>query len=102
MSKDKPLPLRASLLWDTNPRTLDYEKSADFVIGRVLDFGNLKEWKLARDFYGLRQIKKTALKHVFADARGANFWSMALDIPLKNLRCTRNLSLKTPAAFFNR
>lgn len=102
MNRDKQLSLRSSLLWDTNQETLDYEKSADFVIGRVLDFGNLEEWKFARDFYGLAQIKKAALKHVFLDPRGANFWSLALDIPLKRLRCTRKLSLKTPKAFLMR
>lgn len=102
MKKDKRLALRTSLLWDTNRETLDYEKNADFVIGRVLDFGNLEEWRSVRDFYGLAQIKKAALKHVFSDLRGTNFWSLALDIPLKHLRCTRKPSLKTPKAFLTR
>lgn len=100
--QNKRLPFRTSLLWDVNKETLDYEKSADFVIGRVLDFGNLQEWRLARDFYGLPQIKKAAQKHIFFDPRGANFWSLALGIPLKNLRCTRKPSLKTPKAFLAR
>ena len=102
MSKDNRLPLRTSLLWDTDRETLDYKKSADFIIGRVLDFGNLEEWRSVRDFYGLAQIKRAALKHVFSDSKGANFWSLALDIPLKNLRCTRKPLLKTQKAFLMR
>lgn len=102
MHKDRRPPLRASLLWDANPKMLDYKKSANFVIGRVFDFGNLKEWRATRDFYGLAQIKKAALKHVFSDPRGAQFWSLALDIPLRHLRCTRKPSLKTPKAFLMR
>jgi len=46
---------RETLFWDVNPKKLDIEKSADFIIGRVLDFGNLKEWRLVEQLYGRKK-----------------------------------------------
>jgi len=94
--------LRPTLFWETDPKKLDKQKNADFIIGRVLDFGNLKEWKAVKDFYGLSKIKKAAENHIFFDPRSANFWSIILNIPLKKLKCTRKPSLKTPKAFLRR
>ena len=96
------LGLRPSLFWDISLKNLDEQKDADFIIGRVLDIGNLKEWKAVEDLYGLSKIKKAAENHIFSDFRSTNFWSIMLNIPLKNLKCTRKLSLKTPKAFLTR
>ena len=93
------LALRPTLFWETNPKKLDEQKDAEFIIGRVLDFGNLKEWKTIKDFYGLTRIKKVVQKHIFSDPCSANFWAMIFGIHLKNLRCRKRFSLKTPKAF---
>ncbi len=94
--------MRRTLFWDVNVEKLDFEKNARFIIGRVLDFGNLDEWKKIRDFYGLARIKKEAKRHVFSDRRSANFWALILNIPLNELKCTKRPSLKTPKAFLKR
>jgi hypothetical protein len=99
---DKSLPLRSTLFWETNPQNIDTQKHADFIIGRVLDFGNLKEWRAIRDFYGLSKIKEAAEKHIFSDPKSVSFWSIMLNIPSKKLKCTRKPSLKTPKAFLMR
>ncbi len=93
------LALRPTLFWDVNHKKIDKQKDAEFVIGRVLDFGNLREWKVIKDFYGLARIKKTVLRHIFSDPRSANFWAMIFGINLKNLQCKKKFSLKTPRAF---
>lgn len=94
--------LRESLFWDVDFKKLDLQKDAQFIIGRVLDFGNLKEWKAIEKFYGLKKIKEVAQNHIFSDKRSANFWAMVLGISLANLKCTRKLSTKTPNAFLKR
>lgn len=96
------LDLRKTLFWDVNLKKLDLEKNARFIIGRVLDFGNLEEWKTIKDFYGLEKIKKVVQEHVFPDARNRNFWSTILKIPFDKLKCTRNPLLKIPNAFLKR
>ena len=37
--------LRQSLFWDVDPKKIDLDKNARYVIERVLDFGNDKETK---------------------------------------------------------
>ncbi len=98
----KEINLRSSLFWDVDEKEIDIEKSVDFVIGRVLDYGNKAEWKEIRDFYGEERIKETAKKHIFSSNRSANFWANILKISLKDLKCTKNPSLKTPNAFLKR
>ena len=94
--------LRKSLFWEVNLEDLDYQRDVEFIIGRVLDLGNLKEWRAIKNFYGLDKIKKVARKHVFSDPKSANFWSIIVHIPLEKIKCTRNPSLKTPKAFLKR
>ena len=93
---------RKTLFWDVNPKKLDIEKSADFIIGRVLDFGNLKEWRLVEQLYGKEKIVKVAKDHVFTDPRSANFWALILSIPINQMKCTRIPSLKIPNTFLSR
>ena len=94
--------LRNSLFWDVNPEKLDAEKNAQFIIGRVLDFGNLKEWKQIKRIYGESRIAGIAKDHVFSDPRSANFWALILSIPANQMKCERNPSLKIPNAFSSR
>ena|SRR3989338_1878494 len=94
--------LRKSLFWDVNPDKLDVGKSADFIIGRVLDFGNLKEWRTIKQLYGEEKIRKVAKGHVFTDPRSANFWALVLSIPTNQMKCTRIPSLKIPNTFSSR
>ena len=90
---------RDSLFWDVNLKRLDVEKNSRFIIGRVLDSGNLKEWQLIKQLYGKKRVAQIAKGHVFTDPRGANFWALILSIPVSQMKCTRKPSLKTPNTF---
>jgi len=94
--------LRQTLFWDVNPENLDFEKNAQFIIGRVLDFGTLDEWKKIRGIYGLEKIREAARRHIFSDFRSIAFWAIILHLPVQKLKCTRNPSLKVPNAFLMR
>lgn len=94
--------LKKTLFWDVDTEKLDLEKNAQFIIGRVLDFGDLDEWKAIKEFYGLKKIREAARKHVFSDFRSPNFWALILKIPINDLKCTRNPSLNLPNAFLRR
>lgn len=94
--------LRKSLFWDVNPEKLDMEKDAQFIIGRVLDYGNPREWRLIRRIYGESKIGGIAKGHTFTDPRSANFWALILSISANQLKCTRKPLLKIPKAFSNR
>jgi len=93
---------RRSLFWDVNSTKLDVEKNAEFIIGRVLDFGDLDEWKAIKKIYGLERIRKVALEHSFESQRNVNFWELILKLPPKSLSCTRKRLPQIPSAFLSR
>lgn len=41
--KPKPMEFRQSLFWDVDPKTIDPEKNAKYIIERIMDFGNDQE-----------------------------------------------------------
>ncbi len=96
------LPLRPSLFWEKRLERLDFQKDVQFIIGRVLDFGNLEDWKAVKNFYGMEKIKEAVQKHIFSNPRDANFWAVVFNIPLNKLKCAKRSSLKTPKAFLKK
>ena len=91
--------LRKTLFWDVDPKKLNFKKNASFIIGRVLDLGNLKEWKYVQRMYQKKTITNVAKNHVFSDPKSANFWGLILGIPNRKIKCTKNLSPHLPNAF---
>ena len=48
-----------TLLWEYDLKTFHWDKSYKIVIERVLERGNLKEWKEILGFYGKKLILET-------------------------------------------
>ena len=60
--KGKPRPkphINPSLLWEYDLDTFNYDKSYKIVIERVLQLGNLKEWREILTYYGEEKIIET-------------------------------------------
>lgn len=49
---------RQSLFWDVNPKTIDPQKHAKYVIERILEFGKDNEVHWMVHYYSPQQIKK--------------------------------------------
>ena len=49
---------RPALFWDTNPKKIDPEKNAQYIIERVADFGRDKEARWVIDYYDKKLLKK--------------------------------------------
>ncbi len=69
---------RQALFWDTNPKKIDTEKNAKYIIERILDFGSDKEVRWLRHFYDKRLIKKTVLKSRSLQPETKNLWMLLL------------------------
>ena len=69
---------RQSLFWDTNPEWIDTKKNAQYIIERVLDFGNDKEVRWLRNFYNLSLIKKIVAKSRSLRPKTKNLWNLLL------------------------
>lgn len=48
---------RQALFWDVDPRTIDPEKHAQYVIERILEFGNDEEVRWMWSYYTSERIR---------------------------------------------
>ncbi len=48
--------LSPHLFWDIDKETFDAEKNSAQMIKRVLEYGELDDWRIVRDYYGLDRI----------------------------------------------
>ncbi len=69
---------RQALFWDTNPKNIDTKKNAQYIIERVLDFGNDKEVKWLYHFYNKQLLKKVVTKSRSLRPETKNLWTIIL------------------------
>ena len=86
------------MFWDVD--TVDIEKNASFVIGRVLNFGDTDDFRWALRVYGQEKIKEVIMKNKTLSAKSISFWCQYFHINPK--QCTSKLLRKTPSAFSQR
>ena len=94
--------LSKDIFWDVNYKDLDYKKDADFVIQRVLNYGDEEDWQEIKKVYGVPKIKKSAKKANFVNKKTLNFWSLILDIPIDSFKCTKKFSSLIQSVFSRR
>lgn len=59
MDKKRPNIINPALLWEYDLETFNYDKSYKIVIERVLQMGNLEEWRNMVNYYSKEQILET-------------------------------------------
>lgn len=79
--------LPAILFWDIDPSKLDYEAKARFVIGRVVMYGTLADWKATLDHYGPERVRDEMLQERYLDKKTLNYLSFYFDVPKTEFRC---------------
>jgi len=75
------------LFWDTDVKSIDYDKNARFIIQRVIQRGSLENWVYIKKHYGLDFIKKEILLMRDLDPKTLNFFSIYFGIERKYFRC---------------
>jgi hypothetical protein len=73
MSKKRPHIINPALLWEYDLETFNYEKSYKIVIERVLQLGNLEEWRNMVNYYSRDQILETIEWSAQLDKRDKDF-----------------------------
>lgn len=75
------------IFWDVDISKIDWQKSSRFVIGRVVQFGTVDDWKRAKTLYGLDRIKREMLEERDIDVRSLSFLSCVLGVPKEQFKC---------------
>ena len=51
-----PYGLSQHLFWDIDVQKFDMDKNAAWIIQRVLEYGNMKDWMIIEDHFGIDKI----------------------------------------------
>ena len=75
------------LFWDIDPANLDYKTKARYVIGRVVMYGAIADWKAVLNYYGPERVRDEMIQERYLDKRSLNFLSFYFDVPKSQFRC---------------
>lgn len=75
------------LFWDIDVDKLDFQKSKKWLIGRVLEYGNLNDWKKLLVLFGREVIKKEVVNIRSLDAVTLSFLSVYFSLEKEDFRC---------------
>ncbi len=71
--KMQEISIPSHLLWEYNLNTFDFKKSYKIVIERVLQRGNLQQWREIYRYYGIPKIVETIEWSAQLDERDKRF-----------------------------
>ena len=83
-----------SLFWDVDHRNISPQDRAEYVIKRILEYGDRKTVHWMR-----RNFKKIKIKEVLCRARdlspqSANYWAIILGVNRKRIKCLQKRYLE--------
>ena len=78
MKQNKPNIIKPALLWEYDLDTFNYDKSYKIVIERVLERGNLEEWKEMVRYYSNDKILETISWSAQLEKRDKDFSKLFL------------------------
>lgn len=77
----------STIFWDSED--IDIEKHKDYIISRVLNFGDEKDLKKLRVIYSDEDIKKIIKNRRDILRKTAYFWAFYFNIPLEEIACLK-------------
>lgn len=67
---------KVALFWDVDRTQLDQEQHADFIMRRVLHYGDVTDVQWATKRYGATRLASVVENARDLDARSRNFWNV--------------------------
>lgn len=76
------------LFWDIEDiKKIDFYKRKEYIIERVLQYGQMNDWQIIKNLYGAETIKIVALQIRSLDPKTLSFLSTIFEIPKTQFRC---------------
>ncbi|NDV83806.1 hypothetical protein [Bacteroides sp. 51] len=79
------------LFWDIDKSTLDASVHDAYIIKRVLEYGQLSDWVLIRDYYTIPVIVDKAKKFRELEERALSYIATVSHTPIEQFRCYTTL-----------
>ena len=89
---------KKSLFWDVD--VLDPNKDANFIIARILNFGDVDDFIWAMRFYGHDKVEAVLRRSTQLNRKSLSFWCQFFNIDPST--CTAKRSTKQQSAFSQR
>ena len=77
------------LFWDIDVNQLDPHKNPEYVIGRILEHGDIEAVRWMFQAFDPELIKKTLSNKKGFSRVSANFWRLFFDLSEKDILCLR-------------
>lgn len=81
--------------WETDMEKIDIQKDAPYIIGRILEYGDIKDLKWALRIFNDSLIRKTILKNRGFSPKTANFWRLFFNLDKNKILCLKKSYQKT-------
>jgi len=92
---------KAHLFWDVDRKKIDPEKHRQFIVERILDRGDLDDFKWSEKYYGKKTMKEIFLKSAKKfNAKTRNFWCLLFN--LEKSQCTARQLTQKQSPFWRR
>jgi len=75
--------------WDVDFKNLDFKKRQDYVISRLLEYGDIKAARWLLQNNAKKEIKKILVKHRGFTPQSIYFWSLFFNIDIKKILCLK-------------
>ena len=75
------------LFWDVDKSTLDMEAHALYIIKRALEYGQVQDWNIIKDYYSLPVIVSYARQLRELEPRALTYLSAISNTPIQTFRC---------------
>lgn len=75
------------LFWDVDKSSIDLEANAAYIVKRVLERGQLNDWKLLQSYYGLSRITEISMELRDLDPKSLSFIATLSHTPKEKFRC---------------
>lgn len=83
------------IFWDVDKNTIDLVLNAPYVVQRVLEYGQIGDWKNLLNYYGLAEIVRISRGLRTLDPKALSFISTVSGTPLDQFR-SYNTRRSTP------
>ena len=93
MAKNKLSEFSRHIFWEYDINGINWKDHEDFIIIRVLEYGNDSDWILLKKSCSKEEIKKAGIGVRSLDDVTMHFIAQYTDTPLSEFRCYKNKQL---------
>ncbi|WP_162417591.1 DUF6922 domain-containing protein [Cyclobacterium roseum] len=79
--------LSKHLFWETPVDSLDWWENREFIVERVMGYGQIGDWEIIKQIYSKEELKEIVMGIRVLDDFSIAFLSLVLDLPKERFRC---------------